>query len=79
MTMINSTRRILCNSTLGKLVSLNISVIDEFLEFEFVTQMCSRTVSDEKQPQWLPQLPVYCAENGLTVSEHLFIIVSNTA
>ncbi|XP_065916199.1 adhesion G protein-coupled receptor L4-like isoform X2 [Dysidea avara] len=60
--MINSTRRILCNIT---------------TDFKFVTQICSTFEDDEIQPNWFPELPVTCVENGLAISETLFRINSN--
>ena len=46
-------------------------------DFKFVTQICSTFEDDEIQPNWFPELPVTCVENGLAISETLFRIVSD--
>ena len=46
-------------------------------EFEFVTQICTNSKADDAQLEWLPVLSDACTENGLIVSENLYIIVSD--
>ena len=76
--LINGTRRILCNVTTGRLLTILYMICKHRIpiELKFVTQICNGSVSDEQKLQWFPQLPANCVDNGLTISENLYAIVS---